>query len=315
MSNAPVNNQSLDNLVLSNMPSSVNKSQALPQPRVGLLSIPLELRLEIYKEVSSKLNSIIVRGIHDWNNCRNDNDWPKPISLFQVCKQIHFELVATIYRKVEISYPFNRWIDCWTDFFHKIGPRNGAFIQDITIGYFCHRDLYDHGKCFRDESHMYEHDRYEDLFKSLAYANVKPHRLKLDIRPCIGIPSQFFTERDYGHDYARCQVYKDLRFLSHLSIWFGKIQEISLNGRFNPLWAFALRQRLGFIIKREYPSEPIFSYPSYFLSWTLINPKFFNPATDLSGYSPSGSISGVYTKIREGSTLDDLGWAWISRKH
>ncbi|KAI0149677.1 hypothetical protein F4776DRAFT_602759 [Hypoxylon sp. NC0597] len=287
---------SLDNLTLSNMPSpALENPQASSDTRSSLLSLPPELRIEIYRQCISE-----IFGVFHFEDGLEDDiypgaSWTKPMAILRVCKQLHQEVAPMIYKRVKIY----RSIDGWIKFFNKIGPRHGALIQDLTIIYRCgEKNFRKWYECHGLKCSLGENDRYEELFESMANANVKPQCLRIDITPCGGYSLVAGKQTVFG--YSTCQVYMDLKFLGLLSRCFGNLQRIHLEGNFDTLWAFALRRRLGFILKCNYrlPYEDEILRTMHVGKWILINPNFLNPATDLDGYTPSKSVSGVYTKIK-----------------
>ncbi|OTA57492.1 hypothetical protein K449DRAFT_137560 [Hypoxylon sp. EC38] len=284
---------SFDNMALINMQSLALKSQPSLDPPASLLSIPTELRLMIYEEIFDSLMYFFEDYCISDQSCSGVcTDWHFPMSLLRTCKQLHREVAPFLYKKIRIVRPVKSH-DGWIPFFERIGPRNGALIQDLSIDYECGEKnfkMWYYCNGWKDECKT---EKYEELFERMACANVMPKCLRIMIYPCKGYGDGRERVSDPDVAFVNCHVHKDLKFLRGLCRFLEKIQEIHFHGLFNPLWAFSLRRRLGFVLKYEDFGQ------LYDWHWTLINPKFLEPATDLRGYKPSKSVDGIYKKIKE----------------
>ncbi|KAI1774514.1 hypothetical protein F4818DRAFT_418121 [Hypoxylon cercidicola] len=261
--------------------SSPTMRAARPAAPSRLLTLPLELRLNIYEEViigsagSLHLYSGVITE-HSRNlrrlSYRTSVPLRFPINLLLTCEQIHSEVASIVYRRVIItistfSFPM------WFVFFCHIGPRYGALIQDLKIAcpllhfllHFQRRNI----------------KRWDRLFDSLSYAKVSPTSLKLEV----------------GHiehyDFQLLPGISLVPIFKNLPRCFENIQRLELQGLFESLWGFYLRKRFGFVIKRYRPMTTQDGLPVNY-RWELIHPTFFDPGVDLRHFSPSGSIEGIY---------------------
>ncbi|OTA95020.1 hypothetical protein M434DRAFT_10248 [Hypoxylon sp. CO27-5] len=291
---------SSDSMALMNMESLTLKSKASLDPPASLLSIPLELRLMIYEEIFGDLMYFF--GDYCISDCSNFGvcfDYHFPMAILRTCKQLHREVAPFLYKKISIVRPINGYYG-WIPFFKEIGPRNGALIQDISIEYKCLEQHFKNWWYCNGRKDEYKTKLYEELFESMACANVMPKYLRIEIKACMGYNAEGERVSDTGLPFVNCHVQKDLKFLRGLCRFLEKIQEIHFHGLFNPLWAFSLRRRLGFVLKYEDFGQ------LYDRHWTLINPKSLEPATDLRGYRPSKSVHGVYEKITKDEEYSHL---------
>ncbi|KAI1105778.1 hypothetical protein F4804DRAFT_303490 [Jackrogersella minutella] len=314
------NNMALDTI----HPPASSETQHLPDTRCRFLSIPTELRLRIYKfafngelEDSMSIWQKMMGSIYMFSPFPGTEKPTTPIALIRVCKQINAELASQLYKKIHICC---RLLSIWVKFFKQIGPRNGAFVQELTIDRDCSHGDYEVG-CQGEKSQMWEGE-YKELFESLTYANVNPKHLTMRIFPCLGfVPlpvgpgHRLFdifeltsdnTFRSNGkpvdcYEYTHCQIHNDLSFLRSIYSLCGNIQRIELAGSFNPLWGFALRQRFGLVVKRETTDYNCAYWAEGFFQggWTLINPKFTDAAVELEDYSPSAWNPEIYTRGKE----------------
>ncbi|KAI1205846.1 uncharacterized protein F4807DRAFT_464308 [Annulohypoxylon truncatum] len=241
----------------------------------GFFSLPFELRLDIYERYLYPYHH---GDIDDATVVSPWSGW-EAVRLLEVCKQIYEEASPIVYQKMDISCNLEEW----KRFLTKIGPRNIAKIQHLTITYTCSPDY--KSPCLGLGAKEEDHWSYIlGLFK-LAQADSRLKTLILNIFPCHGTWLGTNELCRIPTTFTNCHVYNDLQFLKNLSC-FSDAQEIILKNRFNPLWGAFLRKRPGFIAKRHDGGNI-----------TLINLNRFDRVLDLDGYKPSELYDGVYDEV------------------
>ncbi|KAI0837796.1 hypothetical protein F5Y06DRAFT_287648 [Hypoxylon sp. FL0890] len=252
-----------------------------------LLSLPFELRLDIYERY---LYSEQFGAIDEGLMCLTESESPST-ALLLTCKQIYEEARPLLYQKVTISYS----LDIWERFFDRIGPYNISLIRDLTIYYSCCPSDYwreCHG-CKPEDGEPKKIDKWLPIFNALhrAKPNLRLKTITLYVDPCEGYwPGESETDLSFllnNKRYRDCRIYQELGLLKMVS-QLSSVHQIVLKNKFNPLWGMFFRHRLGFILKRGQHGQ-----------MTLVNPNHPLYRVDLRNYEPSKFLKGVYDEIPE----------------
>ncbi|KAI2628101.1 hypothetical protein GGS26DRAFT_561114 [Hypomontagnella submonticulosa] len=261
----------------------------------SLMSLPMEARLMIYENVVDcklkhwyRLHSIYTRGAVGTN-------------MLRVCKMMRAELIKYIYRSIVVAQD-STCIDYWTGFFQRANPLDMAYIQEFTFQLDCWGPP---SVCI----HAEQQNKWTNLSATLAMSDVNPRSLRVIFSPCRDMLQwgEDTTRELDGYAFTSCQIYRDMAFLKLVSSNFGKVPKMELDGFINPVFAYSLQQRFGFIIKRQYRYDDTHGWLRL-PRWTLIHPASFNPATDLKGFVKSPTHEGVYDK--EGEQMEDNRVTW-----
>ncbi|KAI0881307.1 uncharacterized protein GGS22DRAFT_192395 [Annulohypoxylon maeteangense] len=285
-------------------------------PRCTLLSTPPEIRCMIYKHVfRGNLNKLLADYIENSKRLRpehledhsetgpdsSDNyleDRTALLPLLLVCKQVHDEVAAELYKQIKLEYDLDEWISA----LNKIGPRYGAMVQHVEYVHECwecHRRCDDNGTmwdCLIDTPNT--HIR---IFECLASNNVNPRHLKITSYSLLGLQGDDHVMKETipdctQHKHFEGQTYHDQTFINQMFSLCKNIRGIQFDGAFNPLWVATLRNKLDFIIRLENPFENVdASQPSG--TWTLMDPKSNGFAKELRDYTPLDSNGQVYIKL------------------
>ncbi|KAI0384216.1 hypothetical protein F5Y04DRAFT_278219 [Hypomontagnella monticulosa] len=293
----------LNALTLDVVPSTPEKLEKSPTPRPTLLSLPLEIRLLIYEELTNK-------SILNWSDCVRSiiKPYSPGLNLLQVCKQLNDELAPIIYSGVYVDGEIWKWISI----FEVISIRNFEYIQNYSFRYRCRSYGY---PCWGEETHERHSNgdgylcEWDYLFRLLADYEIRPKSITIEFDPCRDAATWRHRRRTNPkklppHTFSTCVVYRDLWFLKHLWRCLGAAQRVTLVNYINPLVGLALRQRFGFIIKRQQGWAKLGPWPK----WELISPESFNPARDLEGYKRSQKLEGIYDKEGEAVGWDLATW-------
>ncbi|KAI1077837.1 hypothetical protein F5B20DRAFT_592581 [Whalleya microplaca] len=97
--------------------------QDLAAPASRLLTLPIEVRLQIY--------GYIVDSPKSYERGKSPGSSAFFVGLLCVCRQIHAEVTPLIYKTITIDRP----LDHWSQFLHQIGPHNVSMIRNLTIYY------------------------------------------------------------------------------------------------------------------------------------------------------------------------------------
>ncbi|KAI1135049.1 hypothetical protein F5Y05DRAFT_421777 [Hypoxylon sp. FL0543] len=268
-------------------PSPTVTQSLAPMGRSRLLSLPYELRLDIYERY---LNSQYLGAIDE--GLMYGGELPSAfVALLLTCRTIYEEVRPILYQKVNISYS----LDLWERFFSRIGPHNISLIRDLSICYSCSPDSYweECRGCEAQEGEPKKIEKWLGIFEALksAQPNLRLERITLYIEPCQGYwpyedesPLSSLANRV---KHRSCRVYKELELLKTVS-QFSDVHQIVLKNQFNPLWALFFRHRLGFVLKR-----------GQYGTMTLVNPNHPDYGVNLKNYVPSKSLKGVYDEIAE----------------
>ncbi|OTA57517.1 hypothetical protein K449DRAFT_137984 [Hypoxylon sp. EC38] len=264
----------MSNMALINGPPQLGQPQVLPATRPGLLSLSKELRLKIYNLMFSDIVEEGIRESEELLPGRNHGTIrlgsKEPLALLRVCKQINAELAPIIYQRVWVSCATSG--DEWLDFFTTIGPQNAALIEDFGIDHGCCswlcavQDADDPDYNLRD----YSYERKDELLDAMTLLKLNPDSVTIRVRPCDITMWPMVPEMPFDYDQRTgCRVYNDIVFLKFLTLNFGGAKKITLEGRFNPLWAFTLKQKLNHDIDR--PEDPWWEDMVYY-SWVFVRP-------------------------------------------
>ncbi|KAI0889567.1 uncharacterized protein GGS22DRAFT_182910 [Annulohypoxylon maeteangense] len=257
-------------------PSTIIQSNARIA-RPSFLSLPLELRLEIYEYYLYSS----YHGEIDDNSMIIPWDGLEAIRLLEVCKQVYQEASPIVYQKMTI----NCNLSDWAHFLRKIGPHNISKVRHLIINYSCEVD--EEAPCFGVRG--WNKNPWEDIFELLKATQLSSNlnTLTLNLDTCSGFGKYILPYPPKRIRYTNCRAYKDLRILQHVS-QFNNLREIILENRVDPLWGIFLRKRLGFISKRHEGWKEI-----------LLNPKYHDPKISPRGYTKSERLDDVYDEIIE----------------
>ncbi|XXH01697.1 Altered inheritance of mitochondria protein 24, mitochondrial [Hypoxylon texense] len=204
--------------------------------QLTLLTLPYEIRLQIYEyllhdEYGPHCITADVPYRVNWSGYECNL-----LSLLLVCRQFHNEIAPLVYRRVRVGddgFEPSMWID----FFRMIGPTNASYIKDLVITYHCERDhsYFQTGYGFHHLSTSAE--LWRALLDTMYEAWVQPRRITLLVESCYSALGLMAFER--------CNTWKDLDFLRSFTWLFGRVEEVTIGGDFNPLWVYALKARFG----------------------------------------------------------------------
>ncbi|KAI1459909.1 hypothetical protein F4805DRAFT_419114 [Annulohypoxylon moriforme] len=229
------------------------------------------------------------------------DNWTTPLQMLLVCKQVHNEIAAELYKKIKIEYDISSWVPL----LNQIGPRYGALVQQVETVHECwdhHCHSNDDGaewNCLMNSPNTLE--AHASVFECLASNNVHPRRLKVITYSLIdkednGPVAEEDGDPDHDqHEHSNDQPYHDQTFINQLHSICKNVHYVEFDGVFNPLWALSLRKKLDFILKLENPFEKA-NTPEPSGIWTLINPKSADLSAELRNYAPSESNSQIYIK-------------------
>ncbi|KAI1452529.1 hypothetical protein F4805DRAFT_472344 [Annulohypoxylon moriforme] len=257
-----------------------------------LLSLPYELRLEIYE---THLWTYFYDKIYDDTVV---DPWigREAVQFLEVCKQIYEEASPIVFRRMHITGHYYEW----KKFLETIGQRNLAKVQHLKIKSSCNPDGQEcDGHLEKEESH------WPDIFRlfKMCQPQSRLKTLEVYMNPCSGSRNE---TSPHSLQYTKCHVYNDLAFLKNLSSSFGGVQQIVLSDKFNPLWGSFLRRRLGFVVMRRGVAYQ-----------TFVNPNHPCFDIDTRGYEKSIKYDDVYDEVvkepepeSEPSEVDEDPDAW-----
>ncbi|KAI1806574.1 hypothetical protein F4811DRAFT_568747 [Daldinia bambusicola] len=245
--------------------------KANPTQKATFFSLSLEVRQMIYNEV---YDGWWVYGIFAWDldggiYHARDNEFCEA-KLNQVCRQMYQDVTPFIYKKVDVYDRF----DDWSRFFTSIGAHNISKINELNLQYSCKTWGNEMG-CMGRDKFTEEYCRWETIFWCLSQVDFQAKSVRISFYPCDPSPcwrslaneETELLERRYT--YSECQVHEDWAFLKGIYTCFKNVRRLVLDGHVNPVWPFALRHSLGFVLKQEIDRV------------VLLNPEWIRPHIDL----------------------------------
>ncbi|XXG99592.1 hypothetical protein Hte_005932 [Hypoxylon texense] len=268
-------------------------------PRTTFLSLPLEIRLEVYENLID--NEIFGRPILRANDDGTSVEWDgygriyTPLPMLLVCRQFRADFAPIVYKSLEMGGDGTVEFGMWRDFFRMIGPTNASYIQDVRIYYTCRLDpgstLLWHGCPY----YWTSADLWAAILEEMYEAGVRPKRVHVDVTCCHGCcappPGTWpdYEEVFYGSDdqlyefyrpHESCGAYTNLEFLRALSKLLGRVERVAFTGDFNPLWPSSLKARFGLetACRGHHEFKPSHSYLGDSLThwgdhWVVENPR------------------------------------------
>lgn len=288
MSGTATSTISTKEIISTQLPSQLQSET--PQTRRSFLSLPVETREMIYKELFAFRVKHGITSFHPgqmyWRRVARTN-----MSLLRTCKIIHLEASRIFYKKVVISGHYEDWIEFLCT---RIG-RNAKFVQELEI--HCRCQFYYRIPGFVKSNYHLE-EEWEYFWKLLEALpkTLNLRHFKLKAMPCRDTD---VVRQNIRYCHRQCHIYPRIEFPKYLAE-FKDVETLELSGQFNPIWAYALHARLGFLVKRDYPYLLMYGTGPETCTWTFVNTNYSEKTTDQSlwGYKQS-SIEGIYDKVNE----------------
>ncbi|KAI0179001.1 hypothetical protein GGR52DRAFT_534410 [Hypoxylon sp. FL1284] len=227
--------------------------------RPGLLTLPLEIRQEIYRNIIPRLGETNYPSCCSFGSSKR-NAGLQFAQLLRVCAPMHDKVASLRYGNVECSIDKTK-----AKYLRALGRRYCAFIRQLYLHWVTL--LQSPADC-----HLF--------FRTLSYSAVQPEKVTLRVSE-IGFFPGWRLEAP---------------LFKHLTVCLGRVRTLEIFGEVDPIWGFFLRKRFGFIWKRHRVSGLRTSVHWEFISPRHFDPtqhlKNFSLSTSIEGiYEEHGYLT------------------------